>query len=77
MKIKVTDYNEDASPVDVIVELSPNYNGYRMESLDIVKITRGKQVYHSLEELEQEHSDEIVREIEKEMEYEIELYNRR
>lgn len=77
MKIKVTDYNEDASPVDVIVELSPNYDGYRMESLDIVKITRGKQVYHSLEELEQEHSDEIVREIEKEMEDEIDLYNRR
>jgi len=77
MKITVTDYNEDASPVDVIVELSPNYDGYRMESLDIVKITRGKQVYHSLEELEQEHSDYIVREIEREMEEEIDLYNRR
>ncbi len=77
MKIYVTDYNEDSSPVEVTVELSPNFDEHRITSFDIVKIKRGREVYHTLEDLEVDHSDWIVREIEKEMEREMDEFNRR
>ena len=77
MKIYVTDYNEDSRPVEVTVELSPNFDEHRITSFDIVKIKRGREVYHTLEDLEADHSDMVVREIEKEMEREMDEFNRR
>ncbi len=59
------------------MDLSPNFDEHRTTSFDIVKIKRGREVYHTLEDLEADHSDMVVREIEKEMEREMDEFNRR